>query len=110
MELGIRSPAPPGAGAETAAARGRDAATIDHSLAARLTWITGLRLLFLLLLLGATATLYLRGELERYPFSSRVVFATIAFGFALGAVYAAVLRSGSRLPQLGWSQIVLDQI
>jgi signal transduction histidine kinase len=110
MELGIRSPAPPGAGAETAAARGRDAATIDHSLAARLTWITGLRLLFLLLLLGATATVYLRGELERYPFSSRVVFATIAFGLALGAAYAAVLRSGSRLPELAWSQIVLDQI
>src|SRR5580693_3729170 len=82
----------------------------DHSLAARLAWITGLRLAFLLLLLGATATLYLRGELARYPFSLRVVFVTIGLGFALAAIYAAALRSGRRLPKLAWSQIVLDQI
>jgi two-component system sensor histidine kinase HydH len=82
----------------------------DHSLASRLAWITGLRLGFLVLLLGATATLYLRGELERYPFSLRVVFGTIAWGFALAAAYAAQLRTGKRLPALAWAQIVLDQI
>lgn len=92
MKLGIRS-APP-----------------DHSLAGRLAWITGFRLAFLLLLLGATATLYLRGELTRYPFSLRVVFVTIGSGFGLGAWYAVMLRSGKHLLGLAWSQIVLDQL
>jgi two-component system sensor histidine kinase HydH len=82
----------------------------DHSLATRLAWITGLRLGFLSLLLGATATLYLQGELARYPFSLHVVFVTIAAGFALAAAYAAALRVGRRLQALAWAQIALDQV
>jgi two-component system sensor histidine kinase HydH len=82
----------------------------DHSLATRLAWITGLRLGFLALLLGATATLYLRGELARYPFSLHVVFVTIAAGFAQAAAYATALRVGRRLQALAWAQIALDQI
>ncbi len=89
---------------------GATASPPDHSLATRLAWITGLRLAFLGLLLSATATLYLRGELARYPFSLRIVFATIATGFALAAVYAAALRTGRRLQALAWAQIVLDQV
>jgi two-component system sensor histidine kinase HydH len=92
MELGIRTAAP------------------DHSLAARIAWITGLRLAFLMLLLGATATLYLRGELARYPVSLRIVFLTIVAGFAQAAVYAAVLRTGKRLQSLAWAQIAIDQL
>jgi two-component system, NtrC family, sensor histidine kinase HydH len=92
MELGIRS----------IAAR--------HSLAGRLAWITALRLGFLVLLLGATATLYLGGELARYPFSLRVVFVTIGAGFGLAAAYAVALRAGRRLEVLAWAQIALDQI
>jgi two-component system sensor histidine kinase HydH len=82
----------------------------DHSLATRLAWITGLRLAFLTLLLGATTTLYLRGELTRYPFSLEVVFVTIAAGFALAAVYGLSLRTGKRLQALAWAQIALDQL
>ena len=81
----------------------------DHSLTSRLAWITGLRLGFLVLLLTATATLYLHGELARYPFSLRIVFLTIGGGFALAAVYAAILRSGRHLAELAWAQIALDQ-
>jgi two-component system, NtrC family, sensor histidine kinase HydH len=82
----------------------------DHSLATRLAWITGLRLLFLVLLLGATATLYLGGELARYPFSLRVVFITIGAGFALAAGYAAMLRGSNDVHGLAWAQIGLDQL
>ena len=84
--------------------------TPDPSLAGRIAWITACRLGLLVLLLGATATAYLRGELARYPFSLRVVFVTIGAGFALAAVYALVLRSGRRLQALAWSQIALDQL
>jgi signal transduction histidine kinase len=82
----------------------------DHSLATRLAWITGLRLGFLALLLSATATLYLRGELARYPFSLHIVFVTIGTGFALAAVYAGALRRGRNLQALAWVQIALDQL
>jgi signal transduction histidine kinase len=96
MELGVRAP---------------DGATqAGQNLAGRLAWITGLRLGFMLLALGATATLYLRGELAHYPFSMRVVFATIAAGFAQAAGYGAVLRKGRHLQSLAWAQIVIDQI
>ena len=83
MELGIHASLDTGPGLPRAR-------TADHSLATRLAWITGLRLAFLLLLFGATARLYLGGELARYPFSLRITFATITAGFVLAAVYAAV--------------------
>jgi signal transduction histidine kinase len=103
MELGIReAPAIPGT-----VARAREP---DHTLASRLAWITGLRLGFLILLLGATATLYLNGELARYPTSLRIVFLTIVAGFTQAVCYGAVLRTGRRLQDLAWAQIVLDQL
>jgi signal transduction histidine kinase len=107
MELGIRSLAPSGPRSVTAGPLARGP---DHTLASRLAWITALRLGFLVLLLGATATLYLGGELARFPHSLRIVFLTIIAGFAEAAVYGAVLRSGRQLQQLAWAQIVLDQL
>jgi signal transduction histidine kinase len=64
----------------------------------------------MLLALGATATLYLRGELAHYPFSMRVVLATIAAGFAQAGTYAVILRSGKRLYELSWAQVAIDQL
>src|SRR5258708_30613993 len=103
MALGIRasdagiSAAPLGAGA-----RGP-----DDSLATRLAWITGLRLAVLVLLLGATASLYLRGELDRYPYSLRITFVTVASGLALAPIYAATPRSGPRLQELALAPLSL---
>ena len=79
-------------------------------LATRLAWITALRLGFLLLLLGALATSYLRGGLEQYPDTMRIVFITIGASFALGAVYGVVLRRGQNLERLAFAQIVCDQL
>ncbi len=76
----------------------------------RLAWITGLRLLFLSLLLAATAFLYLRGDLGAHPQSQTVVLSSIGSAFALAAVYATVLRSGKQLRRLAEAQIVLDQL
>jgi two-component system sensor histidine kinase HydH len=87
-----------------------DSPAADHSLAGRLAWITGLRVSFLVLSLAAIATLYLRGELTRYPFTLRVVFLTIGAGFALAVLYSAALRAGKHLQKLAWAQIVLDQL
>lgn len=82
----------------------------EPGLAARLAWITGLRLVFLTLFLGAVAFFYLGGELTRYPFSMRVVLGAIGSSYALGAVYASLLRRGLRLRRLALFQVGLDQL
>ncbi len=80
------------------------------ALGARLSWITGLRLLFLLLLFGAMAFFYLRDGLFGYAESQRIVFITLGGGFGLAALYAALLRRGEKLQALAYSQLVLDQL
>ena len=82
----------------------------EQGLAARFAWTTALRLLFLTLLLVATAIFYLGGALLQYPQSLRIVWMTIAAAFALAAVYATVLRSARRLRVMAYAQLVLDQI
>lgn len=84
--------------------------TREPALASRLAWITGLRLVFLTIFLGAVAFFYLGGELTRYPFSMRVVLGAIATSYALGGVYAALLRRGHELRRLALVQVVLDQV
>jgi two-component system sensor histidine kinase HydH len=101
---------PLGLGLRHSDVRSADAPVADHSLAGRLAWITALRVLFLVLSLAAIATLYLRGELTRYPFTLRVVFLTIGTSFALAGLYSAALRTGKHLQTLAWTQIVLDQL
>jgi two-component system sensor histidine kinase HydH len=72
--------------------------------------MTGLRLVFFTVLLVATAVFYLGGTLSRYPYSLRVVFVTIGASYALGGVYAAVLRTGKNLVPLAYAQLVIDQL
>jgi signal transduction histidine kinase len=95
---------------ELGAASVRPEAGGDRALTQRLAAITGARLLFLTLLLGATAFFYLRGDLAIYPQSLRIIFATIAAAYALGAVYAVLLRSGATPTPLAYAQILLDQV
>ncbi|MEO8874047.1 MAG: ATP-binding protein [Polyangiaceae bacterium] len=81
----------------------------DAALFGRLAWITGLRLGFVTLLLGAVAFFYFGGELERYPFSLRVVFEAIGWSYLLGVVYALWLRARKKPRELATAQIILDQ-
>ena len=95
---------------ELGAASVRPEAGGDRALTGRLAAITGARLLFLTLLLGATAFFYLRGDLAIYPQSLRIIFLTIAGAYGLGAVYAVLLRAGAAPVPLAYSQIFLDQV
>lgn len=81
----------------------------DDALFGRLAWITSLRLGFVTLLLGSLAFLSFGGQLDRYPFSLRVVFVSIGLSYALGVGYAVWLRSKKRLRALATAQILLDQ-
>jgi len=82
----------------------------EQGLAGRFAWTTALRLVFLMVLLVATAVFYLGGALTEYPQSLRIVWITIATAFALAAVYATVLRSARRLREMAYGQLVLDQM
>lgn len=72
--------------------------------------MTGLRLAFFTVLLAGTAVIYLGGHLSRYPLSLRVVFVTIGVSYALGGIYAAILRTGRHLLPLAYVQVVVDQL
>lgn len=91
-------------------ARAPDSSSEDRLLYYRLAWVTGLRLGFLSLLLGATAFFYLRGALSNYPESQSLLLDAIAAAFALAALYAALLRRRRHLRRLAELQIVFDQI
>jgi two-component system, NtrC family, sensor histidine kinase HydH len=76
-------------------------------LANRLATLTLFRLLFLSLLLGIFGRWYLRNL--QWTFSVQVALIALACGFALAGVYAAVLRSGKRLTELAYAQLIFDQ-
>lgn len=83
---------------------------IDDRFAHRLAWVTGLRLGFLSILLGATAFFYLRGALSEHPQSGMFILGALGAAFALAAIYTVLLRWKRYLKELAATQIVLDQL
>ena len=81
----------------------------DAFLARRLAWLTALRLTVLSALLAVVGSLYLRERQLIGAYSSQVVLATVGAGFALAAVFAALLRIRVWLLPLTYAQLVFDQ-
>ncbi len=81
----------------------------DRSIQLRVAQHTALRIGVLALFLGAISLFYLRGQTAG-AFSSRFAFFTVAAGFATSAASAAVLRRGRIARELGYAQIVIDQL
>ncbi len=79
-------------------------------LGRRLAWITGARLFFLMVALALLGRFHLRNPYDVGSFTLRATLATLAFSFALAAVYGAVLRSGRWLERLADLQLVFDQL
>jgi two-component system, NtrC family, sensor histidine kinase HydH len=82
--------------------------TVEGDLAQRLTRLVALRLFVLTLFLAFVTLIYLRGQTG--GFSSLVMFATVAFAYAVSAVYAALVRKGKLLEQVGFAQLITDQL
>lgn len=80
------------------------------ALPRRLAWLTGARLLFMSIALALVGSLYLGGQYELRQHTLRLALFTFGTGFALTAVYAAILRRGRNLEFLADSQLALDQV
>lgn len=76
----------------------------------RLAWLTGARLMFLLLALALVGTFYLRDAFDIGSYTLRVTLTMLAGSFAAAGVYAGILRSGRGLDRLADIQLVVDQL
>ncbi len=81
----------------------------EWSLARRLAWLTGLRLLVLTIFLALTTTVYL-GGLPIGGFSGFFAFVTVGVAYFVSAIYAIMLRRGRALPTVARIQLVTDQL
>lgn len=84
--------------------------TPGTSLTRRLAWITGARLVFLLLTLGLLGVFFLKSSFTVGSQTVRASLAVLGVSFALAGVYAAILRSGRYIKELADAELVLDQI
>lgn len=80
------------------------------ALPRRLAWLTGARLFFMTTALALVGSLYLGGQYEVRQHTLRLALFTFGGGFALTAVYAAILRRGRHLEFLADAQLALDQV
>ena len=78
-------------------------------LVRRLAWVTGARVVLLIVALGAVAVLNVKRGFTVGSTTVQIVVATVAAAFALAGVYAAFLRRGRGLELLASAQLVLDQ-
>jgi len=85
--------------------------TAGASLARRLTWLTGVRLVFLTILLAFLVLFYGRqGQLQIDSFTVKAATLTLAVAYAMAGAYAVVLRTGRHTRRLADVQLVLDQL
>src|SRR3954451_16523251 len=78
-------------------------------LASRLGWLVGLRLLFVTLLFGLTASFYLRSGFRVGTYSNRVLLVALVATYAASATYYVALKSRRRVITLAYAELVLDQ-
>src|SRR6478736_2973327 len=81
-----------------------------EQLASRLGWLVVLRLLFLTLLFGLTASFYLRSGFRVGTYSNRVLLVALVATYAASATYYFVLkRLRRRVVTLAYAELVVDQ-
>jgi len=82
---------------------------ILQQLSTRLTWLLGLRVAFLTVLFGLTASFYLRSGFQVATYSNRVLFVALAATYLWAALYYAALRRRTYLVELAFAELVVDQ-
>jgi len=80
-----------------------------EQLASRLGWLVGLRLFFLTLLFGLTASFYLRSGFRVGTYSNRVLLAALVATYVASATYYVALRRRRHVLKLAYLELVVDQ-
>ena len=80
-----------------------------QQLATRLAWLVGLRVGFLTLLSGLTASFYLRSGFQVATYSNRVLFVALAVTYVWAVLYFAALRRRTYMVELAFAALVVDQ-
>ena len=80
-----------------------------QQLATRLGWLVGLRVGFLTLLFGLTASFYLRSGFQVASYSNRVLFVALVATYVWAALYFAALRRRTYMVELAFAALVVDQ-
>ena len=80
-----------------------------QQLANRLGWLVGLRVIFLTLLFGLTASFYLRSGFQVATYSNRVLFVALAATYVWAALYFTALRRRMYMVELAFAGLVVDQ-
>jgi two-component system, NtrC family, sensor histidine kinase HydH len=80
-----------------------------EQIASRLGWLVGLRLLFLTLLFGLTASFYLRSGFRIGTYSNRVLLVALLATYVASATYYVALRRRQKVMTLAYAELVIDQ-
>ncbi len=83
--------------------------SLVQQLTARLGWLVGLRLLFLTVLFGLTASFYLRSGFQVGTFSNRVLLVALVVTYLVASVYFVALKRKRYLVELAYAELVIDQ-
>jgi signal transduction histidine kinase len=83
--------------------------SLVQQLTSRLGWLVGLRLLFLTVLFGLTASFYLRSGFRVGTYSNRVLLVALVAAYLIAAVYAVGLRRRRYVVELAYAELVIDQ-
>ncbi len=82
---------------------------IGEQLASRLGWVVGLRLLFLTLLFGLTASFYLRSGFRVGTFSNRVLLVALLANYVASATYYVARKRRRHVVTFALVELVVDQ-
>lgn len=83
--------------------------SLVQQLTSRLGWLVGLRLLFLTVLFGLTASFYLRSGFRVGTFSNRVLLVALVVTYLVAGVYYVGLRRKRYVIELAYAELVIDQ-
>jgi signal transduction histidine kinase len=83
--------------------------SLVQQLTTRLGWLVGLRLVFLTVLFGLTASFYLRSGFQVGSYSNRVLLVALVASYVVAAFYWVGLKRRRYVVELAYAEMVIDQ-
>jgi signal transduction histidine kinase len=83
--------------------------SLVQQLTSRLGWLVSLRLLFLTVLFGLTASFYLRSGFRVGTYSNRVLLVALVVSYVVAGFYWVGLKRRRYVVELAYAEMVIDQ-